>query len=103
VTCFKASPRSRLFGASDLSALATSDAPPQKLKKEHHSPSSLKSMPPRRGISGYCGATQIRVDKWRAVVNLPGRKVHLGPHYGSSFLNFATCLVQIGNISKQNW
>jgi hypothetical protein len=35
-------------------------------------------MPPRRGLSGFYGVTKIRVDKWRAVVNLPGRKVHLG-------------------------
>jgi hypothetical protein len=35
-------------------------------------------MPPRRGLSGYCGVTKIRVGKWRAWLNLPGRQVNLG-------------------------
>jgi hypothetical protein len=54
------------------------------LQKEHHSSFSLKSMPPRRGLSGFCGVTKIRVDRWKSRVNLPavddlpGRVVYLG-------------------------
>ena len=42
----------------------------------------MKSMPrglsPRRGVSGFYGVTKIRVDKWKVVVSVAGRKVHLG-------------------------
>jgi hypothetical protein len=40
----------------------------------------LKSIPPRRGLSGYYGVTKIRVDRWRARarVRLFGREVNLG-------------------------